>query len=167
MIIQYLNKYLLIALTLNDLSLTTNVSDAQNSMGDVNGNNGIVTQGQVGNNYIIIQHPPPSVAIIGTEPIVHNGDATYTWTLRFRLSTDFAANSVLVAIKKEDIVVTNSDHMPFWLGPVGGGVIESTSWANDNYYVNRTRTPISGEYIIRAKVRSPDSKPAIYIGVNQ
>jgi hypothetical protein len=57
---------------------------AQNSMGDVHNDRGIVTQGQTGNNYLIVLAKPPAIEIIDTSSS-KNDDGTSTIHLRFRI----------------------------------------------------------------------------------
>ena len=83
------------------------------------------------------------------------------------MDTDFAANSILVAIKKDDIINMSKESPAFSLEPVPSGLISGEAGENAKYYLNRIVTPRAGEYIIRATVKSPEAKPEVYIGVNQ
>ncbi len=75
---------------------------AQNTMGPVIGNTGIVTQGQIGNNYII-QNSVPTVSVVGELPLVKNADGTFTKQLILKLETKSPPNGLLVGVKKDDI----------------------------------------------------------------
>jgi len=145
-----------------------------NKMGDVINNQGIVSQGQIGNNYIIVAQKPPSVSIISESPPVKRPDGLFTLTTLIRLTTQFTPNALMVSVNK-DVVA------PLLTGPsvgraltmvpaVGGAVVQQHGSGTDNttgaaIYVAGIKSPVAGDYNILTWVKSPDIKPSIKIWI--
>ena len=72
-------------------------------MGNIYGNQGIITQGQIGNNYII-QEKPPTIELIDSTGPTKNQDGSVSSELRFRIVSRSPANSLIVAVAKADLV---------------------------------------------------------------
>jgi hypothetical protein len=88
---------------------------AQNTMGPILNNQGIVTQGQTGNNTIINSAPTPAVKIL--EQIdQRRGDGTYGKNIHISVISPYPAKKLIVGVKSPD--VTNID-----LVPDGGGAM--------------------------------------------
>src|SRR5262249_50223933 len=62
-----------------------------NSMGDIVNNQGIITQGQNGNNYIL-QFKSPEVRMLEPRKPVQNSDGSFTLELAFRLESQALAH---------------------------------------------------------------------------
>lgn len=133
-----------------------------NTMGDVIGNQGIVTQGQIGDNYVL-QFVPPSVNIVGQLPPRNVGDGTYELQVVFRLDSQAQANSLAVAIVKADVVAIAMRPAPFIQPNNGGGMMNVQTGENEVYIWTKVQTPAKGEWVIKARVATQDAKPRIQI----
>ena len=139
---------------------------AQNTMGNITNNQGIITQGQVGNNYLF-QFVPPTVHIVGELEPISNKDGTWTRQLIIRLNSQSPANALIVAVARSDFAPTAKvdQMMGFQIMPRGGGVSSIIGGETNGYVWRKLQTPARGEYVVYIQVASLDVKPQIQIGV--
>jgi hypothetical protein len=157
---------LYLSLILMGAAMAQNEKPPSNTMGDIINNQGIVTQGQIGDNYII-QHKAPKISFVGQLPSTTHADGSESRYLVFRIDGSSPANSLLVAVKKEDVVMPNNPIWPsFQVRPRGGGVLALSRGETDGYLWQRIQTPMLGEYILQTKVNSRDTKPNVNFEVN-
>lgn len=148
-----------------------------NTMGDVIDNKGIVTQGQIGDNYIF-DFKPPTVTIVKQLLPRKLDDGTYEAVVIFRIDSQAQANSLLVAIVKEDIIVSpptpagvpgiSLPHEFFRLNPNGsGGVMMNLRTGEAQGYVfTKIQAPAKGEWVVGARIAKPETKVRIHFEVD-
>jgi hypothetical protein len=169
---RFQNSLLILAALFASASFETGSTMAQdnkppvgNTMGDVIGNQGIITQGQIGNNYLF-QFIPPTIKIVSQLPPRKLDDGTYEVVVIFRLESQAQANSLLVAIVKEDIIVTPGPLGGFRLTMNGGGAMMVRSGEEQGYVWTKIQTPAKGEWVVGARIATPEAKPRIKIQVD-
>lgn len=136
-----------------------------NTMGDISNNTGIVTQGQIGDNYVV-QYKAPTISIVGSVPPTRNAAGTYDLSLIFRIVSQSPANSLIVAVREDDIVPgTAISGESLNVFPRGGGVTMMAVGNSNGYLWRKIQTPSAGEYELKLKVRTAEVKPRIQIGV--
>jgi hypothetical protein len=151
-------------LSLLTLFASTGAAMAQPKSGEIINDQGVVTQGQVGKNYII-EHMPPSIQIGESLPTVKNPDGTYTLQSMFRLHAISPPNALVVSVKKEDVAPPQGGSFgildSFGFGQNGTGTMVGSSGSTDEYYFQKMQTPGAGEYIVHTKVTSLETKPRL------
>jgi hypothetical protein len=136
-----------------------------NVMGDVTNNQGIVTQGQIGDNYII-QFKAPTISVIGQLPPTKNPDGTFNLQLVFRIVSQSPANRLTVAVMKDDVAIPPNGPSigSVDVSPRDGIAMQSAS-EQDGFLWRKIQSPSAGEYVVNTKVRSEDVKPRIQLQV--
>jgi hypothetical protein len=152
------------------LSYVTHAS-AQNIMGDIDKNSGIITQGQLGNNYILQGMMPPSVQFVRDLETAKDSDGVFTKSVLIRIISQTPANALIAAVRVEDVVNGDPPMGPgpvgraFNVNPTGSGVTMGSSWEADGWYYQRIQAPAAGDYIVRARVASESAKPHVGIAL--
>jgi len=137
-----------------------------NFMGDVTNNQGIITQGQIGDNYII-QFKAPTVRIIGYREPTKNSDGSFTHQLVFRLESQAPANSLLVAVKEEDVLLLPDSHSMrgIYVVPVSGGATMGSSGQEQGYLWQKIQSPSRGDYVLNIRASGATVRPRVQIQV--
>ena len=138
---------------------------ANNTIGEINNNSGIITQGQIGNNYLL-SHIPPVIENVRQVGSTRNEDGTHLVELHFSLRSQVPANELLVAVASKDVVPSQGIVAPsIKIYPINGGVTFGSQGQHGDYDWVMLRTPPRGEYGVRIRVPRADSKPEIKIEV--
>jgi hypothetical protein len=151
-------------LTLLTLSPSGGAARAQNKVGEIINDQGVVTQGQVGNNFII-QQMPPSIEMGEGLPTVKNQDGTYTLQSIFRLRAMSPSNALVVSVRKEDVAPPQGNTLgilnSFGFSQNGAGTTAGSFGSTEEHYFQKVQTPAAGEYIVHAKVTSLEAQPRL------
>jgi hypothetical protein len=81
---------------------------AQSNVREMVNDQGIVTQGQVGSNFII-QHIPASIEIGEALPTLKNQDGSYKLQSIFKLDALSPSRALVVSVRKEDVAPPQGD----------------------------------------------------------
>jgi hypothetical protein len=128
---------------------------------DNRGNTGIITYQQNGDNYIV-QSKPPTASFVG-EPVVHKrDDGTVSLRMMLRLSTQHPPNAMVVAVRKEDVVIFG-DMRKLGIEVTCIGRTELQTGENDQFYIARVIAPTAGDYVVAVEAKSAEVKPRFVI----
>jgi hypothetical protein len=134
-----------------------------NRKDDNRGNKGIITYGQQGNNYIIYEKMPPSVKVVEEVASGRLDDGAFSVRTLIRLTTHHPPNAMVVAVKKQDVVMFGD------LRPMGievtraGGMTHLESGHTDEFYWAKVHAPTAGDYVISIRAKELDPKPRLQI----
>ena len=137
-----------------------------NSIGNITGNTGIITNNQTGGTNTINNYGPqaPRYEVLGELPIQKNPDGTFRRVLVINVITAVPANNLFVMVKKAEIV--GGGAIAFSVSP-WDGISQATNGYTDDSMWTKVAAPTSGRYTIQMKVRDPDAKPVVTIAFNQ
>jgi hypothetical protein len=151
-------------LTLLPLVAFAGTARAQSNVRETVNDQGIVTQGQVGSNFII-QHIPASIEIGEALPTVKNQDGSYKLQSIFKLDALSPSRALVVSVRKEDVVPPQGDTLgvldSFGFSQKGTGTAAGSFGSTAEHYFQKVQTPEAGEYVVHAKVPSLAAKPRL------
>jgi hypothetical protein len=124
---------------------------AQNSMGPIINNQGIVTQGQIGNNTIVNSAPAPTIKILERVE-QRRGDGSYGENIHISVVSSYPAKKLIVGVKSPN--VTNVD-----LVPDGGGAMFNVAKGScgDQCLGVQIGAPVVGDYWVYVNTKEKEN----------
>jgi hypothetical protein len=162
-IIQYRNNRSLIGCVLILTEIVFNPPIcvmAQNTIGDVNNNTGIVTQGQTGNNTLtIIQAPPPQFRFLNFNPITQNSNGSFARVFTAEIVAPYSPGTLVLA-------VTGKTVRDISVNPLTQGMAQYGSWTSGETHFVRIQNPF-GRFEFTVTTSDSTAMPSVEIGFNQ
>jgi hypothetical protein len=137
-----------------------------------NNQGGIFIGGNNSGNPVVNNYgpPPPSIRVLETQPAKAKGDGTFYQTTIIQIVAASPPNTLLVAIKKDDLVESKEPSSPPLMvmsgGPFASGFTATNSGETTNgFFVVRVISPV-GSFAIQAHTKTAAPIQA-YIALNQ
>jgi hypothetical protein len=116
---------------------------AQNTMGNVTNNSGIITQGQTGNNIIINGPLPPGLSVVDSKPIEKLDDGTFKQMVVVELIGAYSPPRMALAMKGGNII-------RFSVRPMFSGAFMGGEGNKEDVYFQTYQNPVPGRYEVTA-----------------
>lgn len=134
-----------------------------NTMGNILNNQGIVTQGQVGNNTINFGPPPPTLSVIGEAKVIMPSapGGTGSYQLTVEIAKESRPQSLCVAVRRRPDMMGSRRMGPVMLYPTRGGVTAPSIGGNDEFATVSVDNP-KGQWTVQVSLQNPQTAPEIH-----